>query len=152
MWVGDFEARIAYASLDVRRVDAHSFETAVSGMSAQPPHVHWESAMQTRMHDHGCHSDDGTCSVARCAAAASATARGAAGVGGGEAENNSGFALFEVEITLTAAGLHAGPGLGLAAVRLLFQYLQMLKAAGPQEWVWQESKLISDCKFRCVPA
>lgn len=89
--------------------------------------------------------------MARRAAAASATACGAAGVGGGEAENNSGYALFEVEITLTAAGLYAGPGLGLAAVSLLFQYLQMLEAAGPQEWVWRESKLISDCKFRCDP-
>ena len=73
----------------------------------------------------------------------------AAGVGGGESENNSGFALFEVEVTLTAAGLHAEPGLGLAAVAVLFQYLHMLKAARPQEWVWRESKLISDCKFRC---
>lgn len=60
--------------------------------------------------------------------------------------------MFEVEVTLTVAGLHAGRGLGLAAVDLLFQYLQMLEAAGPQEWVWQESKLISDCKFRCGPA
>eukprot|EP00892_Ulva_mutabilis_P011819 jgi/Ulvmu1/9009/UM005_0100.1 len=71
-----------------------------------------------------------------------------AGVGGGESENNSGFALFEVEVTLTGVGLHAGPGLGLAVVQLLCQYLHMLKAAGPQEWVWRESKLIADCKFR----
>lgn len=55
-----------------------------------------------------------------------------------------------MEVTLTEAGLHAEPGLGLATVAMLFQYLHMLEAAGPQEWVWRESKLISDCKFRCA--
>lgn len=47
----------------------------------------------------------------------------------------------QVNITLTEAGLAAGEGFGLAAVELLFQYLAMLRAAGPQEWVWQELKV-----------
>jgi secreted Zn-dependent insulinase-like peptidase len=54
-------------------------------------------------------------------------------------------------MTLTEAGLNAGPGLGLAPVGLLFQYLSLLRAAGPQEWVWREIKAISDMKFRWGP-
>ena len=33
-------------------------------------------------------------------------------------------------MTLTEAGLHAGPGLGLAPVALLFQYMRLLQEAG----------------------
>jgi hypothetical protein len=33
-------------------------------------------------------------------------------------------------MTLTEAGLHAGPGLGLAPVALLFQYMRLLVEAG----------------------
>lgn len=35
-----------------------------------------------------------------------------------------------VAMTLTEAGLHAGPGLGLAPVALLFQYMRLLQEAG----------------------
>lgn len=43
---------------------------------------------------------------------------------------NSFTYLFGVSITLTEAGLHAGPGYGLAAVALLFQYINMIREAG----------------------
>ncbi|KAI8472962.1 MAG: Metalloenzyme, LuxS/M16 peptidase-like protein [Monoraphidium minutum] len=61
---------------------------------------------------------------------------------------NSCCYLFSVAMTLTEAGLNAGPGMGLAPVGLLFQYLRLLQQAGPQEWVWRELKAISDFKFR----
>ena len=40
--------------------------------------------------------------------------------------------LFDVNITLTEAGLAAGPGLGLGPIGLLFEFLAMLREAGPQ--------------------
>lgn len=43
---------------------------------------------------------------------------------------NSAAYLFSVSITLTEAGLAAGPGAGLAPVALLFQYLRMMEDAG----------------------
>ena len=63
---------------------------------------------------------------------------------------NSCCYLFSVAITLTEAGLDAGPGLGLAPAGLLFAYMRALAAGGPQEWVWRELKAISDFKFRCA--
>ena len=41
--------------------------------------------------------------------------------------------LFDVNVTLTEAGLAAGPGLGLAPAGLLFEFLAMLRKAGPQK-------------------
>lgn len=38
--------------------------------------------------------------------------------------------LFTVTITLTEAGLGAGPGFGLAPVGLLFQYIKLLVKTG----------------------
>lgn len=38
--------------------------------------------------------------------------------------------LFSVSIQLTEAGLHAGPGYGLAPVALLMQYLKLLRETG----------------------
>lgn len=47
---------------------------------------------------------------------------------------NSCCYLFSVGVTLTRAGLDAGPGLGLAAVGLVFQYMRLLADAGG--WMW----------------
>lgn len=47
---------------------------------------------------------------------------------------NSCCYLFSVGVTLTRAGLDAGPGLGLAAVGLVFQYMRLLSDAGG--WMW----------------
>ena len=55
-----------------------------------------------------------------------------AGVGEGGYERNSAVFLFDVNITLTEAGLAAGPGLGLGPTSLLFEFLAMLREAGPQ--------------------
>lgn len=57
---------------------------------------------------------------------------------------------MQVAITLTQAGLEAGEGRGLAPLGLVFEYLAMLRDAGPQEWVWHEVKGINDMRFRCV--
>jgi hypothetical protein len=43
---------------------------------------------------------------------------------------NSFAALFGVTMTLTEAGLAAGPGYGLAPVALLFQFINMMRAQG----------------------
>lgn len=43
---------------------------------------------------------------------------------------NTAVYLFTVSIVLTEAGLAAGPGLGLAPVGLLFQYLRLLEQTG----------------------
>ncbi|GAX76258.1 hypothetical protein CEUSTIGMA_g3702.t1 [Chlamydomonas eustigma] len=65
----------------------------------------------------------------------------------GHSQNTACF-LFGITLTLTDAGLDAGPGMGLAAVALVFQYLHMLRKEGPQEWVYSELKSIYDMKFR----
>lgn len=56
--------------------------------------------------------------------------------------------IFGVDITLTEAGLAAGPGFGLAVVELVFKYLRMIREAKPQEWVYDELKAIGEMKFR----
>jgi secreted Zn-dependent insulinase-like peptidase len=56
-----------------------------------------------------------------------------------------------VELTLTDRGLNAGPGLGMAPMQLIFDYLSMLHSLGPQEWIWQESAGLSEAKFRNAP-
>jgi len=43
---------------------------------------------------------------------------------------NTGCYLFGITITLTDAGLNAGEGFGLAAVELMFNYLNMLRNQG----------------------
>lgn len=62
---------------------------------------------------------------------------------------NTAYTFFQVQLTLTTEGLNAGPGFGLAAVGLFFEYMSMLKECGPQQWVWEESRKLSDMRFRC---
>lgn len=49
---------------------------------------------------------------------------------------NTAAYLFTVSIVLTEAGLQAGPGLGLAPVGLLFQYLKLLIETGVWVALW----------------
>lgn len=56
--------------------------------------------------------------------------------------------LFDITITLTQAGLDEGPGCGLACAELLFGYLAMLQAAGPQRWVFDEQAAVANMRFR----
>ncbi|EFN52789.1 hypothetical protein CHLNCDRAFT_138430 [Chlorella variabilis] len=56
--------------------------------------------------------------------------------------------LFEVSITLTEAGLAAGPGCGLACVGLLFEFLALLRSVGPQRWAYDELATIAQMRFR----
>lgn len=50
------------------------------------------------------------------------------------------------------AGWRAAPpalaGCGLGCVRLLFEYLNMLRQAGPQQWAYEEMAAIAGMKFR----
>jgi hypothetical protein len=48
-------------------------------------------------------------------------------------DRNSALFVFDVMVTLTEAGLEAGSGFGLAAVGVVFEYIQMLAAHGPQQ-------------------
>ncbi len=66
----------------------------------------------------------------------------------GVADQTTAFWLFEVTITLTEQGLHAGAGFGLSAVQALFGYLDMLRSYGPKEWIWDEMKSISRIKWQ----
>ncbi|KAG2448487.1 hypothetical protein HYH02_006378 [Chlamydomonas schloesseri] len=62
---------------------------------------------------------------------------------------NSCCSLFGVDVTLTEKGLGAGPGgCGLAVAALVFAYINMLRAAGPQEWVWEEMKAMAEMRWR----
>lgn len=65
----------------------------------------------------------------------------------GITEQTSAFWLFEVTITLTEKGLHAGAGFGTCAAQALFGYLDMLSSSGPQKWIWDEMKSISKIKW-----
>ncbi|CAL1267103.1 unnamed protein product [Larinioides sclopetarius] len=55
-----------------------------------------------------------------------------------------GFAFFIVDLILTEEGLEHTDDI----VTLLFQYLTMLREAGPQEWIFQECKKLSEMTFR----
>lgn len=46
------------------------------------------------------------------------------------------------------AGLHAAPGGGLAVAGVVLQYIALLRASAPAEWVWREMAAIADMKFR----
>lgn len=46
---------------------------------------------------------------------------------------NSCCYLFTINITLTDAGLAAGPGHGLAPVKLLFAYIKLLEQTGEDD-------------------
>ena len=48
-------------------------------------------------------------------------------------ERNGVVYLFDVAITLTDAGLAAGPGFGLAPVGVVFEFLKLLQQSGPQQ-------------------
>ncbi|CAD7699759.1 unnamed protein product [Ostreobium quekettii] len=72
----------------------------------------------------------------------------AAGIEDSSFSMNSCVYIFTVDMTLTEAGLTAGPGYGLAAVQLLFQYLKMIRDAKAQRWVYNELRAIGEMKFR----
>lgn len=56
-----------------------------------------------------------------------------AGVSEGGHERSTAAWLFDVHIALTETGRAEASGGGLACVGLLFQYLAMLRAQGPQQ-------------------
>ena len=56
--------------------------------------------------------------------------------------------LFQVSMILTEKGLHAEPGYGLAPVTLLFQYIDMMRHAGPLKWIYDEIKSVNEMKVK----
>jgi secreted Zn-dependent insulinase-like peptidase len=58
------------------------------------------------------------------------------------------FVLLNVEVDLTCKGLHAAPGLGMAVVQLVFDYIAMLKVNGPKQWMWLQMKALHEHNFR----
>ncbi|KAK9808961.1 hypothetical protein WJX72_007074 [[Myrmecia] bisecta] len=71
-----------------------------------------------------------------------------AGINEGGHDRNSAVYVFDVIITLTEAGLNAGPGAGLATIGLLYEYINMLRRVGLQKWAFDEMAAISAMKFR----
>ncbi|KAL6750721.1 Metalloenzyme, LuxS/M16 peptidase-like protein [Haematococcus lacustris] len=60
---------------------------------------------------------------------------------------SSACSLCSITLTLTEAGLMAGRGPGLEPLTAAFTFLQLMRSAGPQEWVWQELKAMAEIKF-----
>ncbi|KAL3144870.1 hypothetical protein ABBQ38_001970 [Trebouxia sp. C0009 RCD-2024] len=71
-----------------------------------------------------------------------------AGVGESGYDRNTAAYVFEVHMNLTQAGFDTSPGNGLAVMGLLFQFLSLLKAQGPQKWVFDELANIAQMRFK----
>ena len=67
-----------------------------------------------------------------------------AGVGAGGIDSSTAGALFGTTISLTDEGLERVDDV----IELFFAYVNMLRAAGPQEWFWQEIKQLCEIDFR----
>ncbi|CAH1259207.1 IDE [Branchiostoma lanceolatum] len=63
---------------------------------------------------------------------------------GGQREGGNGFMFFTVNVDLTEEGL----GHVYDIVAHIFQYLEMLRQAGHQEWIFNECRDLSALKFR----
>jgi len=62
----------------------------------------------------------------------------------GASESDSSFAIFGVTITLTPLGLEQVD----EVVKMTMQYMQMIREAGPQKWVWDECQATAAMSFR----
>lgn len=69
-----------------------------------------------------------------------------AGIGDGGFERSSTGYMFNVIIYLTDSGLEKVEDV----VGLLYQYLQMLRNTGPQEWVFKELQAMTNMEFKFV--
>lgn len=63
---------------------------------------------------------------------------------GGSSDSTSGYVLFDVHVELTEAGLAAVEDVCAA----VFAYIGMMRAAGPQKWIWQEEAQQAVNSFR----
>ena len=63
---------------------------------------------------------------------------------GGQKSGSRGFGFFVVNVDLTEEGIKHVDDI----VMLVFQYLSMLRAQGPQEWVFNECKDLNAMQFR----
>ena len=68
----------------------------------------------------------------------------ALGISAGLRTNAKQFSLFSVTVLLTEKGVERVE----TVLEVFFAYVCMLKATGPQNWVFEELKLISDLEFR----
>lgn len=63
---------------------------------------------------------------------------------GGTRTGSKGFAFFGINVDLTEDGIEHTDDI----VQLVFQYINMLKAEGPKEWIFEEYKDIMSMHFR----
>ncbi|KAJ2938650.1 hypothetical protein O0L34_g11978 [Tuta absoluta] len=63
---------------------------------------------------------------------------------GGTRIGGRGFGFFGVQVDLTEKGLEHIDDI----IELVFQYISMLRAEGPQRWVWEEQRDIMAMEFR----
>jgi len=72
-------------------------------------------------------------------------ARGwATGLYAGESEETTCFSKFDVQVTLSPEGLAHSEGV----LGVLFAYLGMLDAQGPQKWAWEEDGGVKGTQFK----
>lgn len=62
----------------------------------------------------------------------------------GTSRNCSDWSSFSISITLTDQGFENYEEI----VALVFDYVEMMKKEGPQEWIFEETKTVADCSFR----
>ena len=62
----------------------------------------------------------------------------------GESRQCSDWSMFSVCIELTDAGMNKVE----EVASIVFHYLDMLREAGPQQWVHEETSTVADCNFR----
>lgn len=63
---------------------------------------------------------------------------------GGQKSGSKGFGFFVVNVDLTEEGIEHVDDI----IQLVFQYLALLRAEGPQEWVWRECQDLNTMQFR----
>lgn len=63
---------------------------------------------------------------------------------GGQTDGANGFMFFRIDFDLSEEGLEHVDDILL----MMFQYIEMLRSEGPQEWVYKECQQLSDMIFR----
>lgn len=63
---------------------------------------------------------------------------------GGASSSAKGFGFFEITVDLTEVGFEHVDEI----IKLIFQYLNLLREAGPQKWIFDEYSKLSEMQFR----
>lgn len=65
----------------------------------------------------------------------------------GNSSHYDDFDIFTIDIDLTKDGFEKRD----EVIRLVFEYLEMMRKQGPQEWFYEEMKLLEDIEFKYLP-